>query len=152
MRNAVNTLSGEGNSSDVTTINVRTWNSENYSTITVHRGDDDVAKTSQKESTEKKYDAVFLQKKELDGLTLVEIQKMYALLNEEEAFPVEIEPYAAECSAQGFITNEGANKLDYDMNELRKLLAPIMDDVRMENSLGEYTFADGLTVLMVYDL
>lgn len=60
-----------------------------------------------------KYDAVFIEKECMSGLTVDEITRMYDLLNQNEGFPMEIYNTGAESSAIGFITPSGFNTKYY---------------------------------------
>ena len=86
------------------------------------------------------YDVVLCEKPFDEGLTLEEIQTMYPMLNNKEAYPIEIEAREHGSSAMGFITPEAADTLDYSYTELMEYIASILDDMNKENSDCCYTF------------
>lgn len=93
-----------------------------------------------------KYDAVFIEKECMSGLTVNDITKIYDLLNQEEGFPMEIYNKGAESSAMGFITPSGFDKLvtlNHDNeNEFREYIGNILADMDLEHDSFEYDFKD----------
>lgn len=85
-----------------------------------------------------KYDAVFIEKECMSGLTIDEITRMYNLLNQNEGFPMEIYNTGAESSAMGFITPSGFDKLvnvNHDEeDDFREYIGNILADMNREHA------------------
>ena len=86
------------------------------------------------------YDIVLIEKPACDGITITEIESLYSMLKNIEAYPIELEAKEHECSAMGFLTPEAAEILDYDYNDLRDFVASILDDMQKENENHQYSF------------
>ena len=95
------------------------------------------------------YDAVLYHKKGTDGLNFKEVTKIFNLLKEDDAYPLDIEAEIQECAAEGFITRSGANLLDYNLENLRKGIIEILEDVSKEVATGIYEIC-GLKVKLMY--
>lgn len=93
-----------------------------------------------------KYDAVFIEKECMSGLTVAEITRMYDLLNQNEGFPMEIYNTGAESSAMGFITPSGFDKLvnvnHDDEDDFRKYIGNILADMKLEHDNCVYDFGE----------
>lgn len=91
------------------------------------------------------FDLALIQKPGESGLSKSEIAELLGVLPfDAELYPVEIYANTQECSAMGFITNEAANKLDYDYEAsgLNTFIADILDDVNHESADNTYKFKD----------
>lgn len=86
---------------------------------------------------------IVLKEKEFtDGLTRKDILDLFDMLNNTEAYPIELEAKEHECSAMGFITPEVAELFDYDYETsgLHDFIALILDNVNNESENYEYEF------------
>lgn len=82
---------------------------------------------------------VILKEKMLDtGLDRDEILTSFDLLNRKSAFPLDFQ--AENSAAIGFITEEAAEKINYDTRELQKMIQGILDDMEKESKSCEYEF------------
>ena len=90
----------------------------------------------------KKYDIVFLEKEGDSGLEKQEITKLINNIKDAEIYPIEILSTIVESSAQGFITRDAANALDFDYVEsgLKKFICEIMENMDNESPNGEYVY------------
>lgn len=95
----------------------------------------------------KLFDAVFLEKPGVDGLTRSEALDLYDMLSENEAYPLEIENPRGESTAIGFITPSASEKLDYDHSRMTHFVGEILGDVNLENENGVYDF-QGLRIYL----
>lgn len=93
-----------------------------------------------------KYDAVFIEKECMSGLTVSEITRMYNMLNQDEGFPMEIYNTGAESSAMGFITPSGFDKLinvNHDEeDDFREYIGNILADMNREHADCVYDFGE----------
>lgn len=90
-----------------------------------------------------KYDAVFIEKECMSGLTVDEITRMYDLLNQNEGFPMEIYNTGAESSAIGFITPSGFDKLvNVNHDDFREYISNILADMNQEHADCVYDFGE----------
>lgn len=93
-----------------------------------------------------KYDAVFIEKEDMSGLTVAEITRMYDLLNQNEGFPMEIYNTGAESSAMGFITPSGFDKLvnvNHDEeDDFREYIGNILADMKLQHDDCVYDFGE----------
>lgn len=100
----------------------------------------------QKGDTTMKYDAVFIEKECMSGLTVDEITRIYDLLNQDEGFPMEIYNTGAESSAMGFITPSGFDKLvnvnHDDEDDFRECIGNILADMHREHDNYVYDFGE----------
>lgn len=89
-----------------------------------------------------KYGIVLMEKEFTNGLTKNDVIDLFDMLNDIEAYPIELEARKHECSAMGFITIEAAESLDYDYEEsgLHDFIANILDDMENESDDCEYEF------------
>lgn len=91
-----------------------------------------------------KYGIVLREKEFTNGLTKNDVTDIFDMLNDIEAYPIELEARKHECSAMGFITIEAAELLDYDYEEsglgLHDFIANILDDMENESDDCEYEF------------
>lgn len=101
-----------------------------------------------------KFDVFLLEKSIPDGLTKSEVMNMFDSLNDEEAYPVEIENLNGESTAMGFITASGAEKIDYDYDGtfsktegLNQFIGNILADMKLESANGIYSFK-GLLIFL----
>lgn len=90
----------------------------------------------------KEYDIVLKEKPFFSGLSRPEIMDMFDMLNDVEAYPIELPAKEHESSAMGFISTEAADLLDYDYTELRDYIASILDDMENESETCEYNLRD----------
>lgn len=76
------------------------------------------------------------------GLRRNDVIDLFDMLNNIEAYPIELEARTHECSAMGFITPEAAELLDYDYESsgLHDFVALILDDVNNESADCNYEF------------
>ena len=89
------------------------------------------------------YYGIALREKEcVDGLTRNDIIDLFDMLDNVEAFPIELLAREHECGAMGFITPEAADLLDYDYESsgLRDFIADILDDMNNETEGCRYEF------------
>lgn len=93
-----------------------------------------------------KYDAVFIEKECMSGLTIDEITRMYNLLNQNEGFPMEIYNTGAESSAMGFITPSGFDKLvnvNHDEEDgFREYIGNILSNIHKKHDNSIYDFGE----------
>ena len=101
---------------------------------------------TQKGDSTMKYDAVFIEKECMSGLTIDEITHIYELLNQNAGFPMEIYNTGAESSAMGFITPCGFDKLvninNDDEDDFREYMSTILATRNREQTDCEYDFGD----------
>lgn len=86
---------------------------------------------------------IALKEKEImSGLTRNDIIELFDMLNNVEAYPIELEAREHECSAMGFITPEVAELFNYDYEEsgLHDFIANILDDMENESDDCDYEF------------
>lgn len=76
------------------------------------------------------------------GLTRNDVIDLFDMLDNIEAYPIELEAREHECTAMGFITPEAAELLDYDYEEsgLHDFIANILDDMDNESDDCMYEF------------
>lgn len=88
------------------------------------------------------YDIVLKEKRLINGLSKTEVIALFDKLDAHEAYPIEIYAKTQESSAMGFISQKGAEKIDYDYKEsgLQDFIAAILDDMRKESENCEYEF------------
>lgn len=88
------------------------------------------------------YGIVLKEKEFTSGLTRDDIIFLFDKLNNNEAYPIELEARVQECSAMGFITPEVAELFDYDYESsgLHDFIALILDDMDNESTNCEYEF------------
>lgn len=87
------------------------------------------------------YYGIALKEKEfLSGLTRNDIVELFDMLDNVEAFPIELEAKQHESSAMGFIAPEVAELLDYDYETsgLHDFIATILD--QMDNETRDCTY------------
>lgn len=93
-----------------------------------------------------KYDAIFIEKECMSGLTVDEITRMYNLLNQDEGFPMEIYNTGAESSAMGFITPTGFDKLVNvnrdDEDDFREYISNILSNTHKKHDDCIYNFGE----------
>ena len=89
-----------------------------------------------------KYGIVLREKEWTNGLTKNDVIDLFDMLNDIEAYPIELEARKHECSAMGFITIEVADALDYDYEEsgLHDFISNILDDMANESDDCTYKF------------
>lgn len=77
-----------------------------------------------------------------NGLSRNDVVDLFDMLNDVEAFPIELEAREHESSAMGFITPGAANLIDYDYERsgFHDFIASILDDMEKENDTCEYEF------------
>lgn len=88
------------------------------------------------------YGIVLREKECIGGLTRNDVIDSFDMLDNVEAYPIELEAREHECSAMGFITPEVAEFFDYDYEEsgLHDFVAGILDDMERESDDCEYEF------------
>ena len=88
------------------------------------------------------YGIVLKEKEFTGGLTRNDVIDLFDMLNNVEAYPIELEAKKHECSAMGFITTEVADLFYYDYEEsgLHDFIANILDDMANESDDCEYEF------------
>ena len=88
------------------------------------------------------YGIVLKEKECMNGLTRNDVIDLFDMLDNVEAYPIELEAREHECSAMGFITPEVAELFDYDYEEsgLHDFVAGILDDMERESDDCEYEF------------
>lgn len=88
------------------------------------------------------YGIVLREKEFTNGLTRNDVIDLFDMLNNTEAYPIELEARYHECSAMGFVTPEVAELFDYDYEEsgLHDFIANILDDMENESDDCEYEF------------
>ena len=89
-----------------------------------------------------KYDIVLREKPFISGLTKDDVIELFAKVDGEEAYPIEVFAKYHESSAMGFITPYAASlmEFDYDESGLRDFIAEILDDMNLKNELHTYEF------------
>lgn len=98
------------------------------------------------------FDLALIQKPGESGLNKSEITELLGILPfDAELYPIEIYANAQECSAMGFITNDAADKLDFDYEAsgLNTFIADILDDINRESADSTYTFK-GINIMLRY--
>lgn len=102
------------------------------------------------------FDVFLIRKYGTKGLTKAETMDIFNSLNGEEAYPIEVYNPNGENSAMGFITREGAAKIDYSYHGIdddglyefiAKVLIDMDEDDELANPLGFYEF-QGLKILI----
>ena len=98
---------------------------------------------------EPKFDVVLIEKEGVCGLTKEDVESIYDALSAPEAYPIEIDNLGGESSAQGFISSEAAEKIEYDYvgSGLFPFIGGILADVNQESEDGTYEFK-GLTIFL----
>ena len=88
------------------------------------------------------YGLVLREKYGNDGIARNDVIDLFDMLDENEAYPIELSAYAQESSAMGFITSKAANLIDYDYegSGLHNYIASILDNMENENETFEYEF------------
>lgn len=94
-----------------------------------------------------KFDIVLLEKPEEEGLTITDIQDLYALLNDTEAYPIEIENFNGGSIAMGFIIPAAADRIDFEYDKLKEFIGNILADMTLESPAHQYEF-EGLSVYL----
>ena len=76
------------------------------------------------------------------GLTRNDVIDLFDMLNNVEAYPIELEAREHECVAMGFITPEVAELFDYDYEAsgLHDFIANILDDMNNESDDCRYEY------------
>ena len=91
-----------------------------------------------------KYDIVLREKPFISGLTNDDVIELFAKVDGEEAYPIEVYAKYHESSAMGFITPYAAWLVGYDcIGEefgFRDFIAEILDDMNLENEFHTYEF------------
>lgn len=85
---------------------------------------------------------VLREKEFVSGLTRNDVTDLFDMLDNVEAYPIELLAREHESSAMGFITPEVAELLDYDYDEsgLHDFIASILDDMENESDDCTYEF------------
>ena len=88
------------------------------------------------------YGIVLKEKYGVDGLIRSEVINLFDMLDNIEAFPIELQAREHESSAMGFITPEAAELFDYDYESsgLHDFIADILDDMEKESDDCTYEF------------
>lgn len=88
------------------------------------------------------YGIALKEKECTSGLTRNDVIDLFDMLNNVEAYPIELEAKEHECSAMGFITPEVAELFDYNYEEssLHDFIANILDNMNNESDDCEYEF------------
>lgn len=88
------------------------------------------------------YGLVLREKYGIDGISKNDVIDLFDMLDDTEAFPIELPAYAQESSAMGFITPKAAELIDYDYKTsgLQDYIAAILDDMERESDTCEYEF------------
>lgn len=88
------------------------------------------------------YGIVLLEEPGTDGLTKSEVMDLFDMLDDAEAYPIELWNYSQDCCAMGFISVSAAEKIDYDYEEsgLHDFIAEILGDMANESDDCEYEF------------
>lgn len=88
------------------------------------------------------YGIVLREKELICGLSRNDVIDLFDMLEDAEAYPIELEAREHECSAMGFITPDTAELLDYDYETsgLHDFIANILDDMDRESENHEYAF------------
>lgn len=86
------------------------------------------------------FDAVFLERPETTGLTKPEMMDLYDMLDENEAYPLEIGNPNGSSTAMGFITSTAADLLGHAYGEMTGFIQSILGDVKKESEDGCYEF------------
>lgn len=84
-----------------------------------------------------------IEKEGNDGLTKSEAMDLFDMLNNVEAYPIEIFAQEHERTAMGFISASAAVFLNYEYyenSELHDFVAAILDDMNLESEGGIYEF------------
>lgn len=89
-----------------------------------------------------KYGIVLKEKYGVDGLTRNEVIDLFDMLNNIEAYPIELCSRINESSGMGFITSKAARMVDYDYESsgLHDFIANTLDDRENESENCEYEF------------
>ena len=89
-----------------------------------------------------KYDLVLIEKIGIDGLSTKEITDLLLLSKSDKVYPVEFEALTIESSAMGFITSDGAKKIEYEYEKsgLHDFIASVLDGTIKNSENGEYSF------------
>ena len=88
------------------------------------------------------YGLVLREKYGTEGISKNDVIDLFDMLDDTEAYPIELSAYAQESSAMGFITPKAAEMVNYDYegSGLRNFIASILDDMCAENENCEYEF------------
>ena len=88
------------------------------------------------------YGLVLSEKYGIEGISRNDVIELFDMLDDAEAFPIELPAYAQESSAMGFITPKAAELIDYDYKTsgLQDYIASILDDMDRESDTCEYEF------------
>ena len=88
------------------------------------------------------YGVVLREKEFTNGLSRNDVIDLFDMLNNVEAYPIELEAREHECSAMGFITPEVAALFayDYKTSGLHDFIANILDDMKNESPGCVYEF------------
>lgn len=89
-----------------------------------------------------KYGIVLKEKPFLEGLSREDVIGLFDILDDTQAYPIELEAKRCESSAMGFISPEVADYFEYDYNTsgLRDFIATILEDMNNESDTFEYEF------------
>ena len=91
------------------------------------------------------FDIALIEKPGTEGLTKSNVIDLFDMLEETEAYPIEIGDVNGNSSAMGFITPQAAEKLNYEYDqdsELGQFISSILDCMREETDDGIYKFKD----------
>ncbi len=96
------------------------------------------------------YGLVLKEKHGVEGITRNDSIVMFNMLDNKEAFPIELSAYVQESSAMGFITPKAAEHIEYDYeySGLHNYIASILDDMSRKNEVCEYEFK-GIKILLM---
>lgn len=88
------------------------------------------------------YGIALKEKEFTSGLSRNDVIDLFDMLNNVEAYPLELEAKEHECSAMGFITLEAAElfDFDYEASGLHDFIALILDNMENEVENGIYEF------------
>lgn len=92
--------------------------------------------------TPTQFDIALLEKPGTDGLTAANVRDLFSMLNDTEAYPLEIENAAGDSSAMGFITTAAADKLNYNYDLITENIQTILGDMNKEDPMGIYRMQD----------
>lgn len=89
-----------------------------------------------------KYGIALKNKYGVDGLTLNDTIELFDMLDNEKAFPIELQAIEKETSAMGFISPEAAKVLEYDYEHsgLHTFVANILDETIEKTEKNNYEF------------
>jgi hypothetical protein len=87
-----------------------------------------------------------------EGLSRSEVLDLFDLLSNTQAFPIELEARAQECSTMGFIDPDYAELLDFDYESsgFHDFIAAILDNMELEQEDGIYQYEYKGATIPVY--